>query len=321
MRLTSSSIGTLQACAENYRLRYIEKLEAIDKPHYLTLGTAFHAGVEVFRKGSSRAESRAHACSVAGGLSNDDLCVLVSMMDAYCHKYCDEKGAFVRVEHEFSHPMLHPIDVDICGVVDAIAKAGDGHIIYETKTVGRIDGAYIDRLWSSRQSLIYNWVLNEHEWNIQGVMYDLVQKPTIRRLKATPMEKRKWVIEKGTGRKRLSGKQREHDQTDAEFLERLHRWYAENPDAFHRELVVHSPHQLEQIEADVRNEVLRIAWHTEYNVWPRSLASCHRFNRPCEFAPLCGAANPQLIKDTHYQKREVTHAELTEEKNGKTNRN
>ena len=317
MRLTSSSIGTLQACAKNYRLRYVENLEAINKPHYLSLGSAFHAGVEVFRKGGSRAEARSHACSVARDrLDNDDLCVLVAMMEAYCKKYCDESGAFVKVEYEFSFDLSEGwADTTLCGVVDAIAKAGEGHLIYETKTTGRIDGAYLERLWSARQTLIYNWVLNEMGWNIQGVVYDLVQKPTIRRLKATPIEKRKYTKSATTGAKVLRKNQREYNETDAEFLDRLHRWYLEHPGALHRELVVYSQHQLSDIKADVRDTWHELNWHMKTGKWPRSLAACHRYNRPCEFAPLCGAANPQLIMDTHYQKREATHPELTEERN------
>ena len=313
IKLTSSSMGTLQTCAENYRLRYIQNLEAINRPGFLHLGSAFHDSVEVFRKTKhcTKSDMLMAAGKSVDVLSGDDMCVLTVMVETYYFKYKGEAGGFAEVEWEFDHPLTNsPDGPAIAGKVDAICKAGDGHLIFETKTAGRVDGAYLDRLWHARQSLVYNWVLNELGWGVQGVLYDIVAKPTIKRLLATPVEKRKYVTDKDTGEQRLYSKQRERDETDAEFIGRLRAWYQAHPEALHRELIVYTQAQLEAIGQDIKNEVKRLEWHMHSGVWPRSLNSCHRFNRPCEFSPLCESGGNPLILGSHYRRKEKTHSEL-----------
>ena len=306
--ITSSSMGTLQACAENYRLRYVAGLAAVDRPRTLLMGSVFHDAVEAFRKGGTFFDM----IDVVGGateLSPDDVCVLTAMVEAYHQKYRREAGNFTEVEMEFYYDGLGR-DTVLAGKIDAVAKATPGHLLYETKTVGRIDGDYLDRLWSARQTLIYNRVLNQMGYDIQGVMYDLVGKPTIRRLLATPVEKRRYTKDKDTGQMRLHAKQRDRDESDAEFMERLREWYQRHPEALHRELIIYTPDQLESIEQDVKNEVKRLQWHIQSGVWPRSLSSCHRFNRPCEFSPLCSSGGNPVVLETKYQRRDKIHSEL-----------
>jgi hypothetical protein len=305
--ITSSSMGTLQACAENYRLRYIAGLEAIEKPRTLYIGSVFHDAVEVLRKGGSLHDML--GVLAGNGMSADDVCLLTVMIEAYHQKYRREAGNFAEVEMEFYHEALGS-DVTLAGKVDAIAKATPGHLLYETKTVARIDGGYLDRLWSARQTLVYNRVLNQMGYDIQGVMYDLVGKPTIKRLLATPVEKRRYTKDKGTGQMRLHAKQRDQDESDSGFLSRLREWYRNHPEALHRELIIYTEEQLDSIEQDVRNEVKRLQWHIQSGVWPRSLSSCHRFNRPCEFSPLCQSGGNSLVLETHYQRRDKIHSEL-----------
>ena len=312
LMITSSSMGTLQACAENYRLRYVAGLEAIDKPRALFVGSIFHDAVEVFRNGGTLHDMRS---VVAESMPSDnDACLLTAMIEAYHAKYRREATThFVAVEKEFYYDLTS--DVVLAGKVDAIAKnSAGGHLLYETKTVARIDGNYLERLWSARQTLIYNYIPNK-EYDIRGVVYDLVGKPTIKRLPATPVEKRRYVVDRVTGEPRLHAKQRDRDETDAEFLTRLREWYQSHPEALHRELIVYTPAQLEAIEHDVRNEVKRLKWHIQSGVWPRSLSSCHRFNRPCEFSPLCQSGGNPVVLETHYQRRDKIHSELE----GRTN--
>ena len=300
--ITSSSMGLLQTCAENYRLRYIEKLEAIDRPAYFTLGSAFHSAVEEFRRGGTLGDMM--TAGMDPDLTKDDVCKLQAMVEAYHRRYKDEAGTFDLIEEEFEEMLDH--DVSLCGVIDAVK----GGIIYETKTVARIDGAYLERLWQARQTLIYCAVME-----MCTVIYDLVEKPSIRRYKATPIEKRKYVTDKVTGEQRLSAKQRDRDETDAEYVTRLREWYTNRPEALHREEIVYSDRQIQAIWDDVRAEVKRLQWHIKEDVWPRSLNSCFRYSRPCEFAPLCGSGHSKLVLDTHYQEKEKAHSELQGETN------
>jgi hypothetical protein len=295
--ITGSSMGLLQTCARNYKLRYVDGIESITRPSYFTLGSAFHAAVEEFRRGGSLGDMM--TAGMDPDLSKDDTCRLQAMVEAYHTRYKNERGTFDSIEEEFKKPWRGAWS--LCGVVDAIK----GGVIYETKTVGRIDGAYLERLWQARQTLIYCAVME-----VNTVIYDLVEKSGIRRYKATPVEKRKYVTDKETGQRRLNAKQREYDEPDADYLTRLREWYVKHPEALHREEIIYSEIQLKDIWDDIDAEVRRLQWHMKEDVWPRSLNSCHRYNNPCEFAPLCGSGGSKLVLDTHYQSREKIHSEL-----------
>ena len=298
LTLSASAIGVLQSCAKKYRLKYIENLEAIDRPSYLTLGTAFHKCVEIKRKGGTLHDMRTEALKA----EDDDMrCVLLVMVEAYYRKYAEESG-FSEVEFEFICEL--PDGTQVKGVADALAKNGDGFLIYETKTASAVDGTYLKKLWSSRQALMYCHFISRSGYKINGVMWDLVKKPTIHRLKATPIDKRKYKTDKHTGEKTLYANQRIYAETDAEFIGRLQRWYSEHPEALHRELVVYSEQQLKAIAEDVEDEAERLRWHKSSQKWPRSLSSCHKYRSPCEYAALCHSGGNPLILETHYQRKE-----------------
>lgn len=324
--LTQSSIGVLQTCPRKYKLRFMDRLESLVKPNYLAIGSAFHKAVEVLRKGGTLGEMRTAAYSVSRvDLGGDDLCVLTVMVEAYHRKYGHE-AAYHEVEKEFSIPLASnawgvPAHT-LAGVVDAVKplynKSGEaaGYSIYETKTTSKIDGAYLDRLWSSRQTMVYQIALQVMGFDVRTVVYDIVQKPPTKRLLATPPDKRKYVTDKETGQKRLSERCRDRDETDSEYVARLKQWYEKHPEAFHREEIVSTPEQLEEMAKDICQVSAELEWRTHRDHWPKALGSCYgMYGTPCEFVALCLSMKPELIKDSHYRVREKTHEELEGEKN------
>jgi|MDTA01.3.fsa_nt_gb hypothetical protein len=308
--MTSSSIGTLQHCAKAYKLKHVDLIESAHKPQYLTIGSAFHAALELFRSGAKTvAELRSALMPYADRLDSNGLCVLTAMVEAYWKKYARNRETFDKVEMEWGsyESIYQENDAYISGVVDALDAGGR---IWETKTVSRIDGSYLEALWSARQTLMYAAYLMRAGVEVTGVVYDIVQKPTIGRLLATPVEKRRYVKDKETGEMRLHAKQREADEPDAVFLNRLRKWYDDHPEALHREEIFYTQAQLDLVRHDVRAEAKRLMWHTGTGEWPRSLNACYRGNGKCEFAALCGSGESSLILDAHYKKKEKQHPEL-----------
>jgi hypothetical protein len=308
MILTSSSIGTLQSCKMKYKLRYIDRLEPVTKPGYFALGSAFHRAVEVMRRGGTLSDMLL-TCSENSSLSSDDDCVLTAMVEAYHRRHLGGgvraaiAPAFTHVEHQWLYQASPGLT--IAGVVDAIDEHG---YIHETKTTSRLDEKYKERLWSARQTLMYVSFLRRLGFDIKGVIYDIIQKPTIKRLLATPHEKRKFVKDKVTKEMRLSATQRERDETDAEYLTRLRAWYREHPGMLHQEEIVYTERQLEDIFDDVLREgkeLMERRWFT------RSRDACYpRGGSPCPFKPLCDNDDNPVLRGTHYQVREKTHSEL-----------
>ena len=301
--LTQSSMGCIQECACKYNLRYNEGYESIDRPEALTVGTAFHAGVEAFRKHGTIDTFAVNA--MLNGLESDHRCLVTAMLKAYTDRYADDDWTYDAVEKQLH--VVNPLDcdgVDIRGVADAIVLIGGRRYLVETKTTARIDGTYLESLWYKRQTLMYSWLLDD----IAGVIYDLIQKPSIRRLKATPEEKRKYTKDG-----MLNARQRAVDESDEEYSARLDDWYELRPEALHRETVIHSEAQIQMFEADISGVAALVKHFEREGHWPRSLSACFAYGRPCEFALFCQSNNSQMILDTHFQKRERPHPELEEE--------
>ena len=299
--LTQSSMGTLQACPTMYDLRINQGYVSIDRPVALKVGSAFHKGVEAFRVHGTWDTFEVGV--VLNELESDQRCVVRVMLEVYARKYASETWEYEAVEKQMSYTDAFD-GVDVRGVIDAIATDGGRRYLVETKTTARIDGAYLESLWYKRQTLMYAWM----EGDIDGVVYDIIQKPTIRRLKATPEDKRKYNKDGD-----LNKKQRETDESDVAFMERLRAWYGEHPETLHRETIVHTEDQIAAFRNDL-SDIASLLKHFEAKgSWPRNLTACFAYGRPCEFAQYCQSDRNPMILDSYYKKRDDVHPELEEE--------
>lgn len=299
IKVSSNSIGKLQKCARAYKYSYIDNLEPVHRLSFFGFGSAMHAAIEAYRRGARTiAELRSAMMPYAEELNSDDLCKLTAMVEAYWKRYAKDREVFAHVEQEFGYARD---EAEVIGVIDAIDMGGR---IWESKTTSSIDGAYIEALPHARQTLMYAAFLLSMGEEITGVVYDIIQKPRVKRALATPEEKRKYVKDKKTGQMRLSARQRERDETDAEYLNKLRAWYDKHPEAFHREEISYTAQQLKDIKQEVFDEVDRIRWHMQTGKWPRSRSSCYGRTGKCEFLALCNSGDNPIVKDAHYQEKE-----------------
>jgi len=300
--LTQSSMGTLQACPTMYDLRINQGYVPLDRPITLKVGSAFHKGVEAFRVHGTWDTFEVGV--VLNELEPDQRCVVRVMLEVYARKHAGETWCYEAVEKQMSCANAFE-GVDVRGVIDAIVTTMNGErFIVETKTTARIDGTYLESLWYKRQTLMYSWM----DGDVDGVVYDIIQKPTIRRLKATPEDKRKYNKDGD-----LNRKQREHDESDGEFMERLRSWYRDHPEALHREKIVHTEDQIAAFRNDL-SDIASLLKHFEAKgSWPRNLNACFAYGRPCEFAQYCQSDRNPMILDSYYKKRDDVHPELEEE--------
>jgi len=296
-------MGTLQACPAMYDLRMNKGYVSIERPITLKVGSAFHKGVETFRIHGTWDTFEMGV--VLNELEPDQRCVVRVMLEVYTQKYSGETWSYEAIEKQMSWNNAFD-GVDVRGVVDAIVRTMNGdRLIVETKTTARIDGAYLESLWYKRQTLMYCLM---EGGDIKGVVYDIIQKPTIRRLKATPEEKRKYNKDG-----ELNGKQREHDESDGGFMERLRAWYRSHPEALHRESIVHTKEQVEAFRQDLDDVVSLLKHFQSRGSWPRNLNACFAYGRPCEYAQYCQSDGNPMILESYYKKRDDVHPELENE--------
>lgn len=138
----------------------------------------------------------------------------------------------------------------------------------------------------------------------QRCVYDVIRKPQLRALKATPAESRKFT--KG----RLYANQRENNELPEEYFERIAQDILETPSKYYaRGDVV----RLEQDEIDHAQDV----WHTARLIRenellkraPRFRGSCKRYGRLCSYFSVCsGSASIEsfpLVEEKHTELKEI----------------
>jgi hypothetical protein len=142
-------------------------------------------------------------------------------------------------------------------------------------------------------------------WGHTEVLYDVMRKPDMKRLYATPEKSRKYTKPTKTEPSRLYADQREQDETDDEFEQRILEDIVKRPEHYYqRGTIVRLDHDHEAHLRDVEGVVhlMQVTRAMGENV-PRNVDSCFRFGRPCDFFLVCGNG-VDIMNETFYQKRQ-----------------
>ena len=136
---------------------------------------------------------------------------------------------------------------------------------------------------------------------VDGCLYDVLRKPAILPLTATPEADRKYT--KPTKKdpvSRLYANQRDTDETPEEYRDRCMSAIAENPDRYYQRGIV------VRLESDRRDAAFDL-WQTADQIrlaqnadrWPRNVESCRTYNRLCDFFPVCSGTATEA--DARYE--------------------
>jgi hypothetical protein len=142
------------------------------------------------------------------------------------------------------------------------------------------------------------------------VLYDVVKRPAMRPLKATPEESRKY-----TKQGFLYANQRETDETPEEYRIRLLEDIAGNPDKYYqRGTVVRLEHEVIAAAKDTWNlarwiREVQLESREDPDAWPRNPDACQKFGQNCEFWSVC-LGEASLTDNTRFRRVEHPHEEL-----------
>lgn len=279
--LSYSAISTLLACQRRWGFKYAERLELIAKPLALSMGKAFHHGLE-------------HADPVAGANVLDrptddqadydrllkDKAIVACAVKAYLDRWGHEGNREVEYRIRLRSPYTgaYSRTYDLLGYADGVTDHGSYLELHEDKLRGTIDKESVRRVALDRQVALESYAL----WRITGkpvrvIRYRFVRKPSI--------------------------KQRQGETVGA-FIERLEADYVERRDDFylHEEQTFRSDADLLQTEAELWEwaEQLRSARHR--GVYARNTDSCGDYGG-CAFLSKC-LGDPDA--DALYRQRPIT---------------
>lgn len=122
-----------------------------------------------------------------------------------------------------------------------------------------------------------------------GVLYDVLRRPLLRPLMATPPELRKYTQStKKEPVPRLYANQRDRDETPEEYGERVAESIKASPDAhYQRREIVRLERERLEAQADVWQTACAIRDARRLTVFPRNPDSCMQWSRKCDYFDVC----------------------------------
>ncbi len=146
-----------------------------------------------------------------------------------------------------------------------------------------------------------------------GAIWDVIRKPRIERVLATPEGERKYTKPTKREPARLFKGQRVDDEPLDDYRERLREDIEKHPDAYYRRAFIVRTHEEEYAAAcDAFDVAAQIDVARETGRFPRSVGACERYFRLCDYWPVC-TGEAGIESDLLYRTTEAEHEELEDD--------
>jgi hypothetical protein len=295
--LTNSEKKSFRACHQMHHLRYHLLKRPLRARDPLRFGSAFHLALEAWWRAAQAGGDRLAAARSAlrlGELEPKEAAKAEALIIGYDVRWGEEVIEVLDVEAEFKTPIINPVTgassrtYVLGGKIDAIARLADGQVyIVEHKTSGENIEAgsdYWQRLRLDAQVSDYLIGARALGHDIVGCLYDVIGKPKIEPMEATPEDKRQYTKKDH----RLYAGQRERDETIEEYADRVRTHVAENLDRyFVRGTVVRTAEEERDAAADTWNTAREMREAELAQRHPRNIDSCVRWGSKCEYWAVC----------------------------------
>jgi hypothetical protein len=188
-------------------------------------------------------------------------------------------------EKEFNISFGNMRGIRFKGRVDGLVKLNNQWWIREVKTSGLTPRQFSGRMNTSVQATGYVYAMKKLGYDVQGVMYDVIKKPLIR--------------------KRTTDSVDSYGQRIIEMYKNDNLRPTVDREFYSRHLIYRSPLQLEQYVQDTEELIRDIRRHKKHGNWYRNLDQCWNYNTECPYARICFADKPdKLTMELYYEKKE-----------------
>lgn len=293
--LTSSRLKSYRACPRQHFYAHVQGYRPTHEPPAMAFGTTMHEAL-----GAWWTAGRATAFELAlehlpSTMDPYALARAEAMLAGYHAFWVDEGFEALEVEKEFRLPLLNPETGAasrtwrLVGKVDAIVRGPDGRVwVLEHKTTSEDaspGSPYRQRLALDGQVSQYVEGAAALGFDIAGVLYDVLVKPALKPLQATPVDARRY-----TKADTLYASQRDRDETVDEYRERLVDAVLEAPHRyFARVEVVRLDSERDEYRWDVWQLAEQMRASARTGRAPRNPDACFRYGTACAFWPVCSS--------------------------------
>lgn len=315
--ITNSRMQAFQACQRLHQISYVRGYRPVAKSYALDWGTLMHKALEAWwlMHGSNRPEHALEAASVAihdSDAPDLDKVKARVLMAGYDARWSGAMADYdvIAVEQEFRYPAR---DYDLGGKIDGIIRQRSTGRVFllehkNTSSDFGVSSDYWRKLRMEPQISQYVRGARALGYEVNGCLWDVLRRPEQKPYQAKPEASRKYTKEG-----KLYANQRAEDETPEEYAARLTELICASPqDWYARQEVVRLPEEMEAFDDDVMaiaQDCVRAV--DPFHHAPRNPGSCHRFNRPCEYLPVCSGAG-SLDDESLYRRSENNgHEELS----------
>lgn len=289
-KLTASRMKSFRACARQHYYSFVLGRRPLVESAALSFGTAIHAALEAWWGGAGLEGAIA---ALPDSLDPFVRARAEAMLVGYEVAWSDRGFEALAIEQEFAIPLLNPETGaksrtwELAGKIDVIARGPDGRVwVIEHKTSSEdigAGGAYRARLTLDGQVSQYIEGAHALGYDVAGVIYDVLRKPGIEPLEATPEDKRRY-----TKAGKLDARQRERDESPEEYRDRCIEKLGAEPDKHYAQIeVVRLEADRDEYAFDVwqLGELMRESERTGRA--PRNGDACFRYGTPCAYLAVC----------------------------------
>lgn len=257
LSLSGSQAQAFLRCPRYYQNAHVHKRQPRDVDGALSFGTAWHES----RAAYWNKTPYSFAPDPTRKIRNHELAVLRTLAEVYSTLWPRTSAEAVMVENR--------IEVDVAGVplsvkLDALIKeTNGGYYVVEHKTTSSDIGPeapYWEHLRLDNQISWYWLAMEKLGYKLDGVLYDVVRKPALRRGKS---------------------------ESGEEFTERcVESIKADHEKHFAREIIPRERFILSEAE----NDLIQINQLVQLGLYPKATRSCYDWFRRCEYHDVCSGA-------------------------------
>lgn len=316
MLITNSRLRAFRRCPRFHQHAYVDLVRPIEQSYALRFGTLMHIGLEAWWKEPNRAMKLLRGANTILAAAEDDfdnfnVIKAQELLQGYHYRWVDSGWETILVEHEFSVPLTHPVTGEefparLGGKLDALAsKDGRVYVVEHKTSSEQIDpgSPYWQRLTLDSQVSTYIKAAKDLGHDVVGVLYDVIQRPTIDPKKATPEDKRRY-----TKAGKLDARQRDRDESPEEYRQRLREDIASDPDSYYqRGTVVRTESEEREAHFDLwtwAEATLRGGYQ------PRNTEACKTVYGVCPYISVCSGVD-SLTNTLKFRRAEVANEELS----------
>lgn len=328
LRLTNSEIATYKRCPRKrwFKYKLLRRVRKVARP--LTFGTLVHKCLELYWLARMQGLSLEQAGDAAFKWTEKEENLFdrekaYAMIACYIAIWNQYKGRVLGVEKKFQFPLVNPVTglsaprYQMAGKIDLVLQAENGIVeLGEHKTTideVRPGGGYRQRTRIDAQISGYMIGARAMGYPVARLIYDVLRKPKLKPLLATPVENR--IISKKTGK--LHAKQRDRDETPAEYGDRILEKMEQSPqDYIVRLECERSDESLRRFYINVWQWAEKIERDDRVGIAPMNEDACWQFETPCEYWEVCTGIttidNPIRYRDAKTEHEELEDSEEEE---------